>query len=111
MQTIINYHYLKYMRVRPMRRGRGLVRTMAATAVVAGTATAVSNKVNRNAQAHEAQQQQEIAAQVAAQQPMAAPAPVTANTANELERLVMLKQSGALTDLEFQQAKSKLLGI
>jgi membrane protease subunit (stomatin/prohibitin family) len=99
---------------RPVARmGRpGVLGTMARTAVVAGTATAVVGGVQRHEQSkaqeqadladYQAQQQAE-----AAQQAAAAPAVPVA----ELERLATLKQQGVLTDAEFTAAKSKLLGL
>jgi hypothetical protein len=91
--------------------------TMARTAVVAGTATAVAGSVARKqegkaqqaaeAQAFEAEQQA-AAMQQAAQAP--APPPAT-DTVAELERLGALKQQGILTDEEFAAAKAKLLGL
>jgi hypothetical protein len=122
--------------VNVQRRGPGLVRTMARTAVVAGTATATSRAVggamdNRTQQA----QQQQVANNVAmqsqmeleqmradmaamqAQQAMAAtPMPAAAAPAaggndllGQLQKLTDLKTAGALTDEEFQLAKAKLL--
>jgi hypothetical protein len=92
------------------RQGRpGLVGTMARTAVITGTATAVSGSV---AQRQHANAQ---AAQAAAQpppQPAAPPAveqPTTETTIAELERLVELKQQGLLTDDEFTALKARLL--
>jgi hypothetical protein len=118
------------MRRRPIARvGRpSLVGTMARTAVVAGTATAVAGGVSRHqqakaeqaaeAQAWEQQQQdaamQAAAQQAAAQQAAAAPPPPAAaggDNIAELERLAALKQQGVLTDEEFAAAKAKLLGI
>lgn len=105
---------------RPVARmGRpGLLGTMARTAVVAGTATAVAGGVQRHQQtkaqeqadqADDQAQQQAAAAEAAAaeQPPAAAPAVPVA----ELERLATLKQQGVLTDAEFTAAKSKLLGL
>lgn len=107
------------------RMGRpGLIGMAARTAVVAGTATAVSGAVSGNrqrkmqAQADQeqyqaAQQQAQIdaAAQaaVAAQQqaPAAAAAPV--DIVGELQKLSALKDAGALTDAEFASAKARLL--
>lgn len=121
---------------RPMRRG--LVGTMARTAVVAGTATAVSGNVARRqqakavqaqeAQAYQAQQQQaamEAAAQQAvaqqtAAQPAAyappAPAPAAAAPAGgadviaQLTQLGQLRDSGVLTEAEFEAQKARILG-
>jgi hypothetical protein len=102
---------------------------MARTAVVAGTATAVSGRVSRrqqnrwqqkaDAQAYEEQQQQpaEQAPPPAGYQqapPPAAPAPAAAapssNLVDEIQRLSTLKNQGILSDEEFTAAKAKLLG-
>ena len=96
------------------RAGRpGLVGMAARTAVVAGTATAVSGNVARRQQeranADYEQQQQEAAAQEAAQAPPAQSAP-GGDMVGELQRLAALHQQGVLTDEEFAAAKSKLLG-
>jgi hypothetical protein len=116
------------MLMRPVRRAgrRGVVGTMARTAVVAGTATAVAGGVSRrqqgraqqaaDAEAYQQEQQQAqmqaAAQQAAAQQAAMAPPPAPATDAvAELERLAQLKQQGILTDEEFAAAKAKLLGI
>ena len=102
----------------------GLVRGMARTAVVAGTATAVSNRVSRR-QANR-WSQQEYAQQAAAapppqqQQVYAAPPPAPApepaggggdDLTAELRRLAELKDQGILSEEEFTAAKAKLLGM
>jgi hypothetical protein len=109
-----------------MRRrvGRpGLVGTMARTAVVAGTATAVAGGVSRHqaakadqaeAEADEQQQQQQMAAQQAAAAP-AAGAPAAGGALDpaalaQIEQLAQMKESGALTEEEFTAAKAKILG-
>ncbi len=91
------------------RMGRpGLVGTMARTAVVAGTATAVAGGV-RNSQEQKAQAAQ--AAQQPPPPPAAAPeAPAATDITGELQKLGEMKNSGLLTDEEFAQAKAKLLG-
>jgi hypothetical protein len=105
----------------------GLLRGMARTAVVAGTATAVSNRVSRrqanrwDQQAYEEQQQyapqQQYAQQPYPPQPVyaqPAPAPAPADDVDvtaELTRLAELKSQGVLTDEEFTAAKAKLLGL
>lgn len=115
----------------PLRRmGRpGLVGMAARTAVVAGTATAVSGSVSRHQQekaqgqaeqqqAEAAQQQAQIdaAAQAAAAQyapPPAAPAAAPAagtDIVAELQKLASLKDAGILSEDEFAAAKAKLLG-
>ncbi len=91
-----------------------LIRTMARTAVIAGTATNVSNRVSRRQEGRWAnQEQQQVAAQPQPQpQAYAAPAP-PAQEADPIERLKELGQlheSGVLTDEEFAAAKAKILG-
>jgi hypothetical protein len=92
-----------------LRRGPGLVRGMAATAVVAGTATAVSGRVARRQQQRWAQQAEQEAP------PAAAPAPVAAqggqeDVSGQLQELVSMHASGVLSDDEFAAAKAKVLG-
>ncbi|HSG14521.1 MAG TPA: SHOCT domain-containing protein [Gaiellaceae bacterium] len=96
------------------RRGPGIVGVAARTAVVAGTATAVSGRVARRQQEKYAQQdaasmQQQAAAmeQGIGQQAAAAPPDYTA----ELEQLAQLKAQGILTEEEFQAKKKQILGI
>ena len=111
------------------RRGRGgLVGMAARTAVVAGTATAVSgavqghqaDKANQQyeAQAYEASQQQAAmeaaAAQAVANAQAAAPPPAPAAAAapdlmSQLNQLGTLHAQGILSDEEFSAAKAKLL--
>jgi hypothetical protein len=80
------------------RRGGGLIGTAARTAVIAGTATAVSGKVAR---------QQEGAHRAAAGEAGAA-TPGANDRITQLERLDQLRQSGALTEDEFKREKAKL---
>lgn len=91
----------------------GLMRGVARTAVVAGTATAVSNRVSRR-QANRWNQQAE--AQAYEQQQMAqqmAPPPSAASSTDDklaqLKELGALKESGVLTDAEFEAQKAKIL--
>jgi len=114
------------------RVGRpGLVGTMARTAVVAGTATAVSGGMVRHANKKEMARQQDeyyeqqmmqqqidqaAAAAVAAQQaatPAPAPAPAAAVAEDpmitKLKELAQLNQAGVLSDEEFAAAKARLL--
>ncbi len=91
----------------------GLMRGVARTAVVAGTATAVSNRVSRR-QANRWNQQAE--AQAYEQQQMAqqmAPPPAAASSTDDklaqLKELGALKESGVLTDAEFEAQKAKIL--
>ena len=97
----------------------GLLRGMAKTAAVAGTAQATRNVVNRhaakrNVAAYSEAEQQVQGQQVQYAQPApaaAAPAPAAQDdTISELERLGALKDQGVLTDEEFQAQKAKILG-
>lgn len=111
------------------RPGRGLIGTMAATAVVAGTAGAVHHRqqqrwanqdaqqmANQQAYDNQAQmdQMQQQLAQMQAQQAQAAVAPQAAAPAPDmmaqLNQLAQMKSAGILTEEEFQAAKAKLLG-
>ena len=92
------------------RRGPGLVRAAATTAVVAGTAGAVRHRQEqRYAQQDQAAYEQQMAAQQAAQAPPAAPA--APDYAAELEQLAQLKAQGILTDEECEAKKKQILGI
>jgi putative oligomerization/nucleic acid binding protein len=90
-----------------------LVRMAARTAVVAGTATAVSNRVSRRQYNRwEGQAQQEAYEQQQAAPPPAAPAPAGPSTDDklgQLKELGQLKDSGVLTDAEFEAQKAKIL--
>ena len=98
------------------RRGRpGLVGTMARTAVVAGTATAVAGGVQRRqagrADAAAQEQYEEQQAQAAPPPPAAAPAaPAGGDMMADLEKLGQMRTAGLLDDAEFAAAKAKLLG-
>jgi membrane protease subunit (stomatin/prohibitin family) len=87
-----------------------LIRGIARTAAIAGTATAVSNRVSRRQQgrwaAQEQQQYEQQPQQMAAQAP--APAPEKDSIAR-LKELGELHESGVLTDEEFAAAKAKIL--
>lgn len=85
----------------------GLVRMAARTAVVAGTATAVSGRVARR-QASKYDQQQEAAAPPS---PAAAAAPEQDDQIAKLQDLAQLNKQGVLSDEEFAAAKAKVLGI
>jgi len=89
----------------------GLLRGMARTAVIAGTATAVSNNVSRRqAQRWNAQAEEQTAAQAPAQAP--APASDDTNTQiAELQQLAQLKDQGILTQEEFDAKKKQILGL
>jgi len=127
------------MRRRPMGRGGrpGLLGTIARTAVIAGTASATVNAVdNRSAKkqqaaADEQTQQQQIAQQqqqidqleaaqtgqapavqapVAAAPAAAAPAAGGGDIVSQIQQLASLRDSGVLSNEEFDAAKTKLLG-
>lgn len=88
----------------------GLIRGVARTAVVAGTATAVSNRVSKRQGERWAQQEgaQEPAPAPAA--PVAAPEAAGQSTIDQLKQLGELKAQGILTEEEFAAQKAKLLG-
>ena len=88
----------------------GLVRMAARTAVVAGTATAVSGRVQRR---QAARWEQEDAQQYAQEQQYAQPAPPPQedDQTAQLQKLAQLHAQGVLTDEEFAAAKAKALGI
>lgn len=121
------------MRRRAIRRGGpGVVGTVARTAVVAGTATAVSHRVSGRMTAREQETQQaEMADQAAmqtqadieemrqqmevmqAQQAQAAVSPVTGagtDVIARLQQLAEMKNAGLLSDAEFEAAKARVLG-
>ena len=94
----------------------GLIRGVARTAVIAGTATSVSNRVSRrqaNRWADQEQQQpppQQYAPppqQYAAPPPPEPPATVDIE---QLKQLAALHEQGVLTDAEFAEQKARLLG-
>lgn len=113
------------------RAGRpGLLGMAARTAVVAGTATAVSGAVQRRQMSKaEAAQQEAMLQRQAIEEtaiaavseyapppaPPAAPAPAAApqqlDLVAQLQQLGELKQQGLLTDAEFDQAKKQLMGL
>jgi hypothetical protein len=101
----------------------GLIGGMARTAVVAGTATAVSNRVSRRQAGRWAEQEQQQyeheyyqQQQYAPPPPAPAPAPAAAPAASggadliaQLEKLGELRAAGVLTDAEFEAQKARLL--
>jgi hypothetical protein len=93
-----------------------LIRGVARTAVIAGTATAVSNRVSRR-QANRWSQQAEAEAYEQEQQggyyeqaPPPPAAPSQEDTLTQLKELGELKASGVLTEEEFEAQKAKILG-
>jgi len=91
----------------------GLLRMATRTAVVAGTATAVSGRVaRRQNQKYAAQDQQAYDQQQQQYAPPPPPAaPAVDDTTAELQNLAQLNKQGVLTDEEFAAAKAKILGI
>ncbi|MFE1904812.1 SHOCT domain-containing protein [Streptomyces gardneri] len=93
----------------------GLLRGVARTAVVAGTATAVSNRVSRRQAGRWAQQQEPAQAERYAPPPAEPPPPAPAapdmsSKIEQLKELGELKEQGILTEEEFAAQKSKILG-
>jgi hypothetical protein len=82
-----------------------LLRGVARTAVIAGTATAVSNRVSRRQADRWSQEEQ---GQYEEQPAPAAAAPA-ADPLEQLKQLGELKASGVLTDAEFEAQKAKIL--
>jgi hypothetical protein len=93
----------------------GLLRGVARTAVVAGTATAVSNRVSRRQAGRWAEQD---AAQAGYAEPQAPPPPQAApppapdmgDKISQLQQLGQLRDQGVLTEAEFAEQKQRILG-
>ena len=97
----------------------GLLRGVARTAAIAGTATAVSNRVSRRQANRWAQEDQSAYAEPQYAEPQyaqpqyvqEAPAPPpAADPIEQLTKLGQLRDSGVLTEEEFQAQKAKILG-
>lgn len=96
----------------------GLIRGVARTAVIAGTATAVSNGVSRRqvsrwdkkAQQEQQQQPQQQAAPAPAAPAPQPPADDMSAKVEQLKQLAELKDQGILTEEEFAAQKAKILG-
>ena len=93
----------------------GLLRGMARTAVVAGTATAVSNRVSRRQANRWASQQPQNAEPQDAEPQYAEPVPAAPQRTDtntklaQLRELAQLRDSGVLDDAEFELQKSQIL--
>ena len=87
-----------------------LLRGIARTAVIAGTATHVSNNVSRRQAGKWAAQEEQQQQQQQQQEQMAAPPPAQEDPMAKLKELAQLHESGVLTDEEFSAAKAKLFG-
>ena len=86
-----------------------LLRGVARTAVVAGTATAVSNRVSRRQANRWAAEEEQQYYDQAPPPPQAAPAEPEADPLEQLKKLGELKQAGVLTEAEFEVQKAKIL--
>ena len=101
----------------------GLLRGVARTAVISGTATAVSNRVSRRQAGRWAQQDYEQTAATPPQQAHSAPAPAPAPSPepaaaasmetkiSQLKELAQLKEQGVLSEAEFAAQKSRILEL
>ncbi|MDX3528870.1 SHOCT domain-containing protein [Streptomyces sp. ID05-39B] len=97
----------------------GLLRGVARTAVISGTATAVSNRVSRRQAGRWAQQDYEQPATAPTQQAYAAPAPSPEPAAaasmdtkiSQLKELALLKEQGILSEAEFAAQKGRILEL
>ena len=91
----------------------GLLRGVARTAVIAGTATSVSNRVSRRQgqrwSQQAAQQQPSPYGQAAPPPPSVSTTPTSTDRINALKELADLKAQGVLTDDEFAAEKAKIL--
>lgn len=95
-----------------LRRGRPVMRGVARTAVVAGTASAVAGRVHHHQdEKYAAQDQAAYEQQMAEQQAYAPPPPAASDTTAELQQLAQLHNQGILTDEEFAAKKAQILGI
>ena len=92
----------------------GLLRMAARTAVVAGTATAVSGRVaRRQARKYDQPQEQPQEQQYQAPPPQEEEAPEAPqdDTVTQIQEMAKLHTAGVISDAEFTAAKAKILGI
>ena len=87
----------------------GLLRGVARTAVIAGTATAVSNRVSRRQAERWAQDDQQAYGGGYEEQAPPPPAEPAPDPLEQLQKLGELKAAGVLTDAEFEAQKAKIL--
>jgi len=87
----------------------GLLRGVARTAVIAGTATSVSNRVSRRQANRWASQESQQQPQYEEPPPAPAPAAPPVDTVAQLRELAQLRDDGILTDEEFSAQKRRLL--
>jgi Short C-terminal domain len=96
------------------RRGPGLIGMAARTAVVAGTASAVSGRVARRQQRRFAEEDAVYTERQAAAMEQGiegASAPAEPDYATQLEQLARLKSQGIITEEDFEAKKKQILGI
>ena len=86
-----------------------LVRGLARTAAIAGTATVVSNRVSRRQAGRWAAKDQQAAAAYEQQAPPPPPAPAPTDKITELKQLAELRDQGVLTEVEFAAQKQIIL--
>ena len=86
----------------------GLLRGLARTAAVAGTATAVSNRVSRRQYSRWAEQDAQYYSEPV--QAQAAPSAPSEDPVSQLKDLAQLKDQGVLTEQEFAAEKARILG-
>lgn len=94
------------------RRGPGVVRTAAKTAVVAGTATATAGVVSHAMGGGKHPEAAPAPVSPPPAPPVAAPTPTAGLSSEQIERLkelAQLKESGVLTEAEFQAEKQRIL--
>ena len=93
----------------------GLLRGIARTAIISGTATAVSNRVSRRQAGRWAQQEQQEQADYQSSPAPAAPPAASggadmSSAIDQLRDLAQLKEQGILTEAEFDAQKRRILG-
>jgi hypothetical protein len=88
----------------------GLLRGVARTAVIAGTATSVSNRVSKR-QGERWAEQEAPPQQPQQQQVVETPPPAAADYTAELEKLAELRDKGVISADDFEAKKNQLLGI
>ena len=97
--------------MRMRRRGPGLVRAAATTAVVAGTAGAVRHRQDQKYANQAAEQQQQYAPPPEQQYAPPPAAPAEPDYMAELQQLAQLRDSGVITAADFDAKKAQILGI
>ncbi|MEB8339146.1 SHOCT domain-containing protein [Streptomyces endophyticus] len=94
----------------PQRFGRpGLLGTIARTAVISGTASAVSGRVNRRMADRDMRREMDEQARMAPPMQQAPPVAGGGDRVSQLQALAELKAQGLLTDAEFAAEKARVL--